>query len=165
MTQPPTYGPHNRSADTHGGSPHPLSQLRTELVWEGKYDEYGQRREVDSAGCVMPMQQVYERMNITPQQLREFCQKWQIEELAVFGSILQDDFRMNGSQPSDVDMLFTYGKKSRKNLILQVRMKFELEDLVHRSVDLVSKTAILADPNYIRRRNILESARVIYVER
>jgi len=43
-------------------------------------------------------------------------------------------------------------------------MKFELEDLVHRSVDLVSKTAILADPNYIRRRNILESARVIYVE-
>jgi hypothetical protein len=31
MTQP-IYGPHN---------PHPLSLLRTELVWEGKYDEYG----------------------------------------------------------------------------------------------------------------------------
>ena len=49
MTQQPTYGPHN---------PHPLSQLRTELVWEGKYDEYGQRREVDIAGCGMPMQQI-----------------------------------------------------------------------------------------------------------
>jgi uncharacterized protein len=36
--------------------------------------------------------------------------------------------------------------------------------LFHRAVDLVSKTAILADPNYVRRRNILESARVIYVE-
>jgi adenine-specific DNA-methyltransferase len=23
-------------------------------VWEGKYDEYGQRREVDIAGCAMP---------------------------------------------------------------------------------------------------------------
>ena len=23
------------------GNPHPLSQMRTELVWEGKYDEYG----------------------------------------------------------------------------------------------------------------------------
>ncbi len=49
MSQPPTYGPHN---------PHPLSTLRTELVWEGKYDEYGQRREVDIAGCAMPMQKI-----------------------------------------------------------------------------------------------------------
>ncbi|MBD2162543.1 site-specific DNA-methyltransferase [Limnothrix sp. FACHB-1083] len=49
MTQQPTYGPHN---------PHPLSQLRTELVWEGKYDEYGNRREVDIAGCAMPMQKI-----------------------------------------------------------------------------------------------------------
>jgi adenine-specific DNA-methyltransferase len=51
MTQQPTYGPHN---------PHPLSQVRTELVWEGKYDEYGQRREVDIAGCAMPMQKIEE---------------------------------------------------------------------------------------------------------
>lgn len=36
----PAYGP---------GNPHPLSVLRTELVWEGKYDEYGNRREVDAA--------------------------------------------------------------------------------------------------------------------
>jgi adenine-specific DNA-methyltransferase len=49
MTQQPIYGPHN---------PHPLSQMRTELVWEGKYDEYGQRREVDIAGCAMPMQRI-----------------------------------------------------------------------------------------------------------
>jgi len=37
-----------------------LSQMRTELVWEGKYDEYGQRREVDIAGCAMPMQKIEE---------------------------------------------------------------------------------------------------------
>lgn len=43
------YGPAN---------PHPLSQLRTELVWEGKYDEYGNRREVDAAGSSMPMQKI-----------------------------------------------------------------------------------------------------------
>jgi adenine-specific DNA-methyltransferase len=43
------YGPAN---------PHPLSQLRTELVWEGKYDEYGNRREVDVAGLSMPMQKI-----------------------------------------------------------------------------------------------------------
>src|SRR5271157_4195962 len=39
-------------------NPHPLSQLRTELIWEGKYDEYGNRREVDIAGCAMPMQKI-----------------------------------------------------------------------------------------------------------
>ncbi len=45
----PVYGPHN---------PHPLSQMRTELVWEGKYDEYGNRREVDVAGLSMPLQKI-----------------------------------------------------------------------------------------------------------
>jgi adenine-specific DNA-methyltransferase len=43
------YGPEN---------PHPLSQLKTELVWEGKYDEYGRRREVDIAGAVLPLQKI-----------------------------------------------------------------------------------------------------------
>jgi adenine-specific DNA-methyltransferase len=43
------YGPNN---------PHPLSQLKTELVWEGKYDEYGNRREVDAASLVMPLQRI-----------------------------------------------------------------------------------------------------------
>ena len=44
-----TYGPHK---------PHPLSQMRTELVWEGKYDEFGNRREVDVAGFSMPLQKI-----------------------------------------------------------------------------------------------------------
>lgn len=45
----PGYGPDN---------PHPLSTRKTELIWEGKYDEYGNRREVDIAGCAMPMQKI-----------------------------------------------------------------------------------------------------------
>lgn len=43
------YGPSN---------PHPLSQIRTELVWEGKYDEFGNRREVNVAGLAMPLQRI-----------------------------------------------------------------------------------------------------------
>jgi adenine-specific DNA-methyltransferase len=39
-------------------NPHPLSQMKTELVWEGKYDEYGNRRVVDIAGCAMPLQKI-----------------------------------------------------------------------------------------------------------
>lgn len=44
-----SYGPNN---------PHPLSQMRTELVWEGKYDEFGNRRDIDVASLSMPMQRI-----------------------------------------------------------------------------------------------------------
>ena len=27
-------------------APHPLSQMKTELIWEGKYDKYGNYRNV-----------------------------------------------------------------------------------------------------------------------
>ncbi len=43
------YGPQN---------PHPLSKMRTELLWEGKYDEYGNRREIDSARHTFPLQKI-----------------------------------------------------------------------------------------------------------
>ena len=45
----PQYGP---------GNPHPLSTRKTELIWEGKYDEYGNRREVDVAGMAVPVQRI-----------------------------------------------------------------------------------------------------------
>src|SRR5690348_9154725 len=45
----PQYGPRN---------PHPLSKLRSELVWEGKYDEYGNLREVDTSSLDMPLQKI-----------------------------------------------------------------------------------------------------------
>jgi adenine-specific DNA-methyltransferase len=45
----PQYGPDN---------PHPLSTRKTELIWEGKYDEYGNRREADVAGMSMPIQRI-----------------------------------------------------------------------------------------------------------
>jgi adenine-specific DNA-methyltransferase len=43
------YGPHN---------PHPLSTMRTELIWEGKYDDFGNRREINIAGLSLPLQRI-----------------------------------------------------------------------------------------------------------
>jgi adenine-specific DNA-methyltransferase len=40
------------------GNLHPLSRIKTELIWEGKYDEFGNRREVDIAGCTLPLQKI-----------------------------------------------------------------------------------------------------------
>ncbi|WP_017711617.1 nucleotidyltransferase family protein [Prochlorothrix hollandica] len=161
MDPHPPYGPHN---------PQPLSQMGKSLVWEGQVDWEGRvdedddRREMDIAGCGMPMQHIYRRLNVMPHQISDFCKQWNLAEFALFGSILRGDFRVDGEQPSDIDVLFTDGENARKNLILQVRMKFELEDLVQRSVDMVSKTALLTEPNVIRRQNILTSARIIYVQ-
>jgi len=45
----PVYGP---------GNPHPFSKIKTELIWDGKYDEFGNRREIDIAGLSMPMQKI-----------------------------------------------------------------------------------------------------------
>ncbi len=79
MTQQPTYGPHN---------PHPLSTLRTELVWEGKVDEYGDRREVDIAGCVIPMQKI-ESID-EPRRAAAATRQWSLFEQQ---NPKQDDFR------------------------------------------------------------------------
>ena len=49
ITDAVQYGPNN---------PHPLSTMKTELVWEGKYDEFGNRRDVDVAGSAMPLQKI-----------------------------------------------------------------------------------------------------------
>ncbi len=32
-------------------NPHPFSKMKTELLWEGKYDEYGNRRGMVTKFC------------------------------------------------------------------------------------------------------------------
>jgi len=135
-----------------------------QLVWEGKYDEYGQRREVDGVGCGVSIEAVYDRLGITPLQLMEFCQKWQIAELAVFGSILRDDFRDDGHDRSDIDGLFKYLPHTNMSLLRRARMKIEMEELCQRPVDLVLLTEVINSHNLNRKKCILESARLIYVK-
>jgi len=156
MTPQPTYSPRNL---------HPLSTQRTELVWEGKYDEYGQRWEMDGVGCGVSIEAVYDRLGITPLQLREFCQKWQIAELAVFGSILRDDFRWDSENPSDVDFLYLFSEGSQYSLFDVMHLKEELEGMLNRKVDFVSKTAIQKSRNWLRRREILGSGIMIYAKK
>lgn len=39
-------------------NPHPLSKIKTELIWEGKYDEYGRKREVKLPSTPYPLQRI-----------------------------------------------------------------------------------------------------------
>jgi DNA modification methylase len=80
VTKPDYWGPDN---------PHPLSKMRTELVWEGKYDEYGNRREVDIAGCAMPMQKI----ETIDQPRAEAMQQGKAISLFEKSTTRKDDFR------------------------------------------------------------------------
>ncbi|GAB4133430.1 MAG: nucleotidyltransferase family protein [Cyanobacteria bacterium J069] len=102
---------------------------------------------------------IYKRLGITPQDLAAICKRWHIAELWLFGSVLRDDF----NSESDVDILVTYQPSAKRGLFEKMQLKEELETLLHRSVDLVSKRAIEQSHNWLRRKHILESAETIYV--
>ncbi|NJN57573.1 MAG: DNA polymerase subunit beta [Leptolyngbyaceae cyanobacterium SL_5_9] len=110
------------------------------------------------------MQEIYQRLNTTPQELAAFCEKWQIVELALFGSILRDDFRYDGDDPSDIDLLYVSSPQARYGFTF-LNMKEELEELLGRKVDLISEVGIQSSRNWLRRKIILESKQVIYAKR
>jgi len=95
------------------------------------------------------------------QEVAKLCQKWQIVELSVFGSALRDDFRPD----SDVDVLVTFAPDGRHSLFDLVEMENELSAMFGRKVDFVEKGAIERSENYIRRRSILSTAKVVYAAR
>ncbi|MFN2156813.1 MAG: nucleotidyltransferase family protein [Anaerolineae bacterium] len=107
------------------------------------------------------MEQIEKRLDIEPAEIERFCQKWKITELALFGSMLRDDFQTN----SDVDLLVTFVKDASWSLFDLVTMEDELSTLLGRQVDLVERSALEHSENYIRRRHILASAEPLYVAR
>ncbi|WP_271254463.1 nucleotidyltransferase family protein [Pseudanabaena sp. Chao 1811] len=100
-------------------------------------------------------------INLPMPQIVEFCDHWQIVEFALFGSVLRDDFRSD----SDIDCLVVFAPESQNSLLDLVTMEWQLEDIFHRKVDLVSKQAVIDSPNWIRRKAILNTAQVIYATR
>jgi predicted nucleotidyltransferase len=88
-------------------------------------------------------------------QIAAFCQKWKITELAVFGSVLRDDFRPE----SDVDILVSFTDDAHWSLYDWVDMQEELHGIIGRQVDLVEKKGL---HNPFRRHAILTTKQVIY---
>ncbi|HIK19159.1 MAG TPA: nucleotidyltransferase family protein [Leptolyngbyaceae cyanobacterium M33_DOE_097] len=100
-----------------------------------------------------------QNLNLPIAQVKELCDRWQIAEFAVFGSVLRDDFKPT----SDIDVLITFAPGARKGLLTLARIKHELEELLGRSVDISTKRSIEQSRNITRSQNILRSAQVIYV--
>jgi hypothetical protein len=104
------------------------------------------------------MDDILARLHVTHEQIAAFCQKWQIVRLELFGSVLRDDF----DDQSDVDVLVTFAAGARVSLFRLVTAEEELKSLAGRSIDLVERQSVEESPNWIRRRSILDSTRIIY---
>ena len=100
------------------------------------------------------------KLNLPDDRIAEFCRKWNVVEFALFGSVLREDFRPD----SDVDVLVTFAPGSRVSLFDWPDMQDELEAIFGRRVDLVSKEGIEQSRNWIRKKEILGSARVVYAD-
>lgn len=88
--------------------------------------------------------------------LAELCRRWQVAELALFGSVPRDDFN---PERSDVDILVQFLPEARIGLFALSRMKDELSEIFGRKVDLVPKGGLKP----AIREDVLASSEVVYV--
>lgn len=98
------------------------------------------------------------QISVDQEKIRVFCQRWQVSELAFFGSVLRHDFEAD----SDVDVMVSFSPEAAPTLFDMVRMQRELSQILGRDVDLVSRRGIEASRNHLRRREILSSAEAVY---
>lgn len=98
------------------------------------------------------------KIPIPAAELSDFCQRWKITELALFGSALHGD----DHPESDIDLLVTFASDSLWSLFDLASMQNELQELLGRPVDLVERSSVERSENYIRRRNILTSVEILY---
>ena len=98
------------------------------------------------------------RIAIPADGIAAFCERWQVTEMALFGSVLRDDF----GPDSDIDVLVAFEESARHTLFNMVRMEEELKALFGREVDLTERVGIERSRNHLRCTAILQSAETIY---
>ena len=97
-----------------------------------------------------------DRLNLPAREaLTDLCRRWQVMELAVFGSVARGSSRAD----SDLDLLVTFGPDAPWDALDIVDLRAELAELFGRTVDLVEEKAIR---NPYRRESIGRDKSVLY---
>jgi uncharacterized protein len=91
---------------------------------------------------------------IAQRDLVDFCQRHHIRKLALFGSVLREDFRPD----SDIDVLVEFEPGRSVSLFDLGGAQQELSELLGREADL--KTSGFLSPYF--RQQVIDSAQVIY---
>ena len=97
----------------------------------------------------------FHNIDLPDDKITAFCQRRKVVELALFGSVLRDDFRPD----SDIDVLVTFTSDCGWSLFDLAQMQEELKDIFQREIDLVEKEGLR---NPFRRHEILNHMEVVY---
>ncbi len=93
-------------------------------------------------------------IQVSEEQVADFCRRHQIRWLALFGSVLRDDF----GPESDVDVLVEFEPETRLGLMAYAAIQRELSQMFQRPVDLVTREGLKP----LIKQAVLDSAEVIY---
>lgn len=77
-------------------------------------------------------------IQVSPKTLEQFCKRYRVRRLALFGSVLRDDF---GSE-SDIDILVVFEPGAKVSFMTLGRMQRELSVIFERKVDLVPQEGL-----------------------
>lgn len=94
------------------------------------------------------------QFNLPIQEIRQFCEARPVQRMALFGSVLRDDF----TETSDIDFLIEYLPQARVSLLDMASQEIGLSQLIGRAIDL--RTASELSPYF--RQDVLDVAQVIY---
>lgn len=118
-------------------------------------------KNVNNKKILPNMIDLYKRLNTQPHKLIKICQQWQIVELALFGSILREDFNIH----SDIDILVSFAEQAKITFFDLDTIEYQFSLLFNRPVDIITKRAIKKSHNWIRQQNILGNAQIIYEQK
>lgn len=96
-------------------------------------------------------------IDLPRQEIEKFCQKHHIRRLALFGSVLREDF----GPDSDIDLLVEFDPNHIPGFIRLAGMEIELSELIGRRVDMRTPE----DLSQYFRKEVVDSAEVQYAER
>lgn len=82
----------------------------------------------------------------------------EISRIELFGSAARGET----GEGSDVDLLLTFLPQSRVSLLDLAKIQAELEEALGRPVDVLTRQAVEASRNSVRREQILREAATIY---
>jgi predicted nucleotidyltransferase len=95
-----------------------------------------------------------DKINIPIGALTQVCERYHVQRLAVFGSVLRADFRPE----SDIDVLVEFEANQPVTLLDLAGLQIDLIELFGRQVDLGTPSGL---SKYIRQ-GVLDTAQVIY---
>ncbi len=97
------------------------------------------------------------RIDIPKNRIAEFCRRHHIRRMALFGSVLRDDF----TPESDIDVLVEFAPGRTPGLEF-ITMQDELSEIFGQRVDMHTFRGIERSRNWVLREEILNSAEIQY---